>query len=140
MSIYNPLGLIVGFLVYVKILLQKSGRSIINWDEEITDAQNQKWLSFFKSRRCSEYLLLYSSHDYRCTTVDSVTYICRRRALVEAKTKGAQQKLLSISRLELQAEIFSRRLANNIVCYLTVYIIKRCFCSNFKTTLCWFKI
>lgn len=47
MSIFDPLGLISHFLVYLKILLQEVWRSGVQWDEQINDqlfSKRQNWL------------------------------------------------------------------------------------------------
>lgn len=43
MSIFDPLGLLSNFLVYLKILLQDIWRERIGWDEQINGTQNDKW-------------------------------------------------------------------------------------------------
>ncbi|XP_058816727.1 uncharacterized protein LOC131680008 [Topomyia yanbarensis] len=43
MTIFDPLGLIANFLMYLKILLQEIWRSGVGWDDEIYDEQFTKW-------------------------------------------------------------------------------------------------
>lgn len=43
MSVFDPLGFLAIFMVFVKILLQEIWRSNIMWEEQIADEQNEKW-------------------------------------------------------------------------------------------------
>ena len=44
MSIYNPLGLIAHFLIYVEILLQAIWRMQIDWDDTISNKREMALL------------------------------------------------------------------------------------------------
>ncbi|XP_055584725.1 uncharacterized protein LOC129737589 [Uranotaenia lowii] len=48
MSIYDPLGLISHYLMFLKILLQEIWRAEVSWDEMIGDKLNEKWLKFVR--------------------------------------------------------------------------------------------
>lgn len=48
MSIFDPLGLISHFLMYLKVLLQDVWRSGIHWDEAIEDTLFEKWCRWLK--------------------------------------------------------------------------------------------
>lgn len=54
MSVFDPLGFLASFLVFVKILLQKIWRSKVLWDEQIGNKFQNDWLiwtSFLPSVR-----------------------------------------------------------------------------------------
>lgn len=44
MSVFDPLGFLEPFLVYIKMLLQEIWRTKIGWDEMIYDYHYEKWL------------------------------------------------------------------------------------------------
>ncbi|XP_058826902.1 uncharacterized protein LOC131686906 [Topomyia yanbarensis] len=48
MSIYDPLGLIAHFLMYLKVLLQEVWRSGIDWDDQIDDVLLKKWHTWLR--------------------------------------------------------------------------------------------
>lgn len=43
MSIFDPLGFLAFYLVYMKILLQEIWKSGVDWDEKIAEEQLEKW-------------------------------------------------------------------------------------------------
>lgn len=47
--VFDPLGLIALFLVYVKILLQQIWRAKIDWDERLPDDMFKKWILWIKA-------------------------------------------------------------------------------------------
>ncbi|XP_065091285.1 uncharacterized protein LOC135712256 [Ochlerotatus camptorhynchus] len=49
MSMFDPLGLISHFLMFLKVLLQEVWRSGVQWDEEITDDAFTKWQQWLKA-------------------------------------------------------------------------------------------
>lgn len=48
MTIFDPLGFLAAFLVYLKILLQDIWRSNIDWDDEINDEHYDRWVKWLK--------------------------------------------------------------------------------------------
>ncbi|XP_053685635.1 uncharacterized protein LOC128735162 [Sabethes cyaneus] len=48
MMIYDPLGLLANFLMFLKILLQEIWRSGIHWDDRIREEQWQKWQTWLR--------------------------------------------------------------------------------------------
>ncbi|XP_055632493.1 uncharacterized protein LOC129772974 [Toxorhynchites rutilus septentrionalis] len=48
MMMFDPLGFIAHFLMYLKVLLQEIWRSSIDWDTHIEEPQFQKWLIWLK--------------------------------------------------------------------------------------------
>lgn len=161
MSIYDPLGFLVAFLVYIKILLQDIWRSKVLWDEAIPDKEFSKWLLWItllpevekvRIPRC--YSLTLSTGDAKTTQLHlfvdasenafaAVAYFrfeidgqveC---ALIGAKTKVAPQQIMSIPRLELQAAVLGTRLANSIREGHAMPIQNTFMGSDSKTVLCW---
>lgn len=139
MSIYDPLGLIAFFLVYLKMLLQEVWETTMAWDEQIPDNLNQKWKKWIAllpsvekvsiprlysskiSPDTAESIELHTFVDASEFAYCAVSYLritdkngieC---VLVGAKTKVASIKpLLTIPRLELLAAVLGTQLAKSI--------------------------
>lgn len=48
MSIFDPLGLIAHFLIYLKMLLQEIWRAGLQWDEPISEDLFVKWKTWLR--------------------------------------------------------------------------------------------
>lgn len=163
MSIFDPLGLLTFFLVFVKILLQEIWRSAIDWDQEINEEQLRKWSKWvailpkvetLQVPRC--YSLNLSSKNLRSTQLHIFVDASENAfaangyfrvesegkvecVLVGSKGRVAPTKPMTIPRLELQAAVLGVRLANTIVDSHLVKIDRRFFWSDSKTVLYWLK-
>lgn len=163
MSIFDPLGFLAFYLVYVKMLLQEIWRTGIDWDDKIGDEQLEKWklwlsilpeVTNVRIPRCYTSKIS-SARPYKTELhvfVDAsehafaaVAYLRAEQdgivecALIGAKTKVAPQQLISIPRLELQAATLGTRLANSIITAHTIKIDRRVFWSDSKTVMCWIR-
>ncbi|KAI8120436.1 hypothetical protein CVS40_8253 [Lucilia cuprina] len=143
MSIYDPLGLIGHYLMYLKIILQDVWRSNVTWDEEIQPCHMVK-----KYCHTTMLSLTFSSYD----TVDvELTHIWPPSgdgfsnginvvvSLVGSKTRVAPLKVTSIPRLELMGAVIASRFANSIVKSMTINISRMVFWSDSKTVLSWLR-
>lgn len=163
MSIYDPLGLIGNFLMYLKIVLQEIWRSSVGWDEPIMSTQAEKWekwLSFLpqllgiKIPRCYlHHISNYNEVDVQLHTfVDAsengyaaVSYFRISNnssvaiSLIGSKTRVAPLKLASIPRLELMAAVIGARFASTIAENHTINIKKKIFWSDSRTVLSWIR-
>ncbi|XP_075150403.1 uncharacterized protein LOC142224509 [Haematobia irritans] len=163
MSIYDPLGLIGHFLMYLKIVLQDVWRSGVGWDEEILPHHCKKWSNWLarlhemenlRIPRC--YLQRFSSYtnmDVQLHTFSdasengyaAVSYlrICSGRdvvvSLIGSKTRVAPLRVTSIPRLELMAALIAARFANTIISSLSIPIHQKFFWSDSKTVISWLK-
>lgn len=159
MTIFDPLGLLASFMVYVKILLQEIWCLGISWDDAIPDNQFEKWLKWIKMLPSIENVQInrcyFSSQTPNSTIqlhifVDSseqayaaVAYLrCVTEkqvecALVAAKTRVAPIKPLSIPRLELEAALLGAKLAQTIDSGHSLQITQRYFWSDSKCVLSW---
>lgn len=161
MSIYDPLGFLAAFLVYIKVLLQDIWRSKVTWDEVIPDKEFSKWLLWVsllpevekvRIPRCyslkipSANLSATQLHVFVDASENAFAAVAYFRfevngivdcALIGAKTKVAPQKPMSIPRLELQAAVLGTRLASSIVEGHSMPIQKTFMWSDSKTVLCW---
>ncbi|XP_075162768.1 uncharacterized protein LOC142235399 [Haematobia irritans] len=133
MTIFDPLGLIGNFLMYLKILLQEIWRSGVSWDEPIKDDQLVKWrkwlqylpdLETIKIPRC----YLKSLGNYNNTNLQLHTFVDASEngyaavaylriefnnqiicSIVGSKTRVAPLRMNSIPRLELMAALIALR-------------------------------
>ncbi|XP_062556957.1 uncharacterized protein LOC134221791 [Armigeres subalbatus] len=159
MSIFDPLGLIAHFLIFLKILLQEVWRSGVQWDDEIGDLLFVKWQTWLRVLpevenvqipRCYCSQMIHGEQIELHTLVDAsengfaaVSFLrfCDgaqvRCLLVAAKTRVAPLKFLSIPRLELQAAILGARLAQTIIDSLSIRITRRLFWTDSRDVLCW---
>ncbi|XP_055542841.1 uncharacterized protein LOC129728428 [Wyeomyia smithii] len=160
MSMFDPLGPIAHFLMYLKVLLQEVWRSGVNWDEEINDALFTKWRAWLqvlpqvetlKIRRCYRKRLPASCtagelHTFVDASENGMAAACYIRfsqgettecSLVAAKTRVAPLKFFSIPRLELQAAVLGVRLSQAVADSLSVNITRRIFWSDSRDVICW---
>ena len=161
MSIFDPLGLLSHFLVYVKVLLQDIWKSGIDWDDQLQEEQQNQWQSWINLLpkveditipRCyvtcslSQLINPVQLHifvDASQAAYAAVAYLRlqthsdTRCVLVGSKTRVAPQKMLSIPRLELQAAVLGIRLAKNMCDQHSIAITERFFWSDSRTVLCW---
>lgn len=163
MSIYDPLGLIGNFLMYLKIIMQEIWRSGVGWDEPIKEEQLikwRKWLQYLPDlknvsiQRC--YLKSLDNYNNTNTQLHlfvdasengyaAVAYLRIVRgnsivcSLVGSKTRVAPLRMTSIPRLELMAALIGSRFANNIIDNHTIRIKNKYFWSDSKTVISWLK-
>lgn len=163
MSVFDPLGFLAAFLVYIKILLREIWRASTGWDETISDEHNINWLRWTEQLpevrkiqipRC--YISRLRPTETRSTELhvfvdasanafaavaylrfqDSIYVEC---SLVGAKTKVAPQQPMTIPRLELQAALLGARFADYICQGHDVTIDRRVLWSDSRTVLSWLK-
>ncbi|XP_041632348.2 uncharacterized protein [Drosophila kikkawai] len=139
MSIFDPLGLLSCHTIGLKILLQKTWRANINWDEELPESLLKDWkqwklllsqVATVSIPRCYSMGIPEASRIDLHTFVDASEHAysaaCYLRVqqkdkvdvmLVVAKSKVAPLKPLSIPRMELQAAVMGSRLAKMSVTF-----------------------
>ncbi|XP_062539161.1 uncharacterized protein LOC134207463 [Armigeres subalbatus] len=163
MSIFDPLGLVSLVVVHGKILVQKTWRVKIGWDDKINEDLLKLWrrwikllgqLDTIRIPRCyfPEYLpesykslqlhiFVDASEDAYVATVffRIVEQSQVRCALVSSRTKVAPLKLLSVPRLELQAALLGARLAKSVAENHTLQIKQRFFWGDSSTVLSWIR-
>ncbi|XP_062698812.1 uncharacterized protein LOC109398619 [Aedes albopictus] len=161
MMIFDPLGLLANFLMFLKILLQEIWRSGVNWDEQIKPEQCEKWNTWLRVLPQVEEVSV--SRCYRVQTgvgennviqlhvfVDAsekgfaaVAFLRFEEdgivecALIGAKTRVAPLRFVSIPRLELQAAVIGARLANDVMETHKLKPSQRFFWSDSRDVLCW---
>ncbi|XP_062703593.1 uncharacterized protein LOC134286045 [Aedes albopictus] len=161
MTIFDPLGLVAHFLMFLKILLQEVWRSGVQWDEPIQDVAFEKWKQWLQILpqveqtsipRCFRiHTSLDGSYDMQLHVfVDASengfaagAYLRFHKndvvecTLVAAKTRVAPLKFKSIPKLELQAAVIGTRLAKMISESLTIPISSRIFWSDSRDVIYW---
>lgn len=162
MSIFDPLGLLANFLIYPKLLLQETWRSNIEWDEQIPETLQTKWLKWIKVLPSVENVhipRLYSPklspgppkaiqlHVLVDASIEAFSATAYLRiedddgsidcCLVGAKTKVAPNKPMTVPRLELQAAVLGIRLARSVKQSQRLEFEKVSYWSDSKTVLGW---
>ncbi|XP_062703946.1 uncharacterized protein LOC134286352 [Aedes albopictus] len=160
MSVFDPLGLIAQFLMYLKILLQELWRSGIDWDDQVDEVLFERWQTWLRVLPQIEHISIprcYSSgrcvdrrdvqlHTFVDASENGIAAVCYLRfkyndivecSIVAAKTRVAPLKFLSVPRLELQAALIGARLARAISEALTINISQQNFWSDSQDVLCW---
>ncbi|XP_037024141.1 uncharacterized protein LOC119066028 [Bradysia coprophila] len=161
MSVFDPLGLLAHYLIHTKILLQEIWRTKVNWDEQITQPNFKKWTEWIKTLHEVENIQiprLYSPKlspnepksiqihtfvDASCEAYATAVYLriedesgvdC---CLVNAKTKVAPNKPMSVPRLELQGAVLGTRLTNSVKSSQTFKIDKVVYWTDSLTVMGW---
>ncbi|XP_062715374.1 uncharacterized protein LOC134291519 [Aedes albopictus] len=161
MMVFDPLGLISHFLMFLRSLLQEIWRASVDWDEQIHDCHFEKWLIWLrflprvadiKIPRCyrtvtsAEEGTIVQMHTFVDASENGFTAVVYLRfqegntvecTLAGAKTRVAPLKFLSIPRSELQAAVIGTRLADSILESLSIKIHKRFFWTDSRDVMCW---
>ncbi|XP_055605041.1 uncharacterized protein LOC129753269 [Uranotaenia lowii] len=163
MQIYDPIGLLSNFLMYLKVLLQEIWRSGIDWDEHIEEQHLTKWRHWLSVLRRVETISIPRCYRRAVTDREScevqlhvfvdasengyaaVAYFRYQEkeniecALITSKTRVAPLRYVSIPRLELQAAVIGVRLAKDIGECHRIRINQRFFWSDSRDVLCWLR-
>ncbi|XP_055522638.1 uncharacterized protein LOC129716826 [Wyeomyia smithii] len=161
MAIYDPLGLIAHYLIYLKILIQEVWRAKTGWDEQIGERELEKWRTWLRALpelesvgipRCyyraenkvdEVEIELHTFVDASELGYAAVSYFRFEKngtihcALVGSKTRVAPLKFVSIPRLELHAAVIGTRLAKSIVAGHSIKIDRQFFWSDARDVMCW---
>ncbi|XP_062556768.1 uncharacterized protein LOC134221595 [Armigeres subalbatus] len=163
MAIYDPVGLIANFLIYLKILLQEIWRAGCGWDDEISGKLAETWLTWVEvlprvrqvniprcyrietSANPTSNLELHIFCDASENGIAAVAYFMFEEkgkvecSLVGSKTRVYPLKFLSIPSLELQAAVIGSRLADCIVKSHRLKIMRRVFWTDSRDVVCWLR-
>lgn len=154
-KIFDPIGLIAPVLMLPKIWLQQSWRLTKNWDEElpieIQRAYNQ-WISelpgvwelqlnrhlYFDQGPVELHVFCDASKDGYATVIFACAAANPNQIMfVQARTRLAPMKPLSIPRLELMACLIGARLLHSTIIGLTVKIEHSVLWTDSSTALAW---
>ncbi|XP_062704301.1 uncharacterized protein LOC134286665 [Aedes albopictus] len=163
MAIFDPLGLISNLLIFLKVLLQEVWRAGVDWDDEIPDSLNDKWVHWLqilpqvqsvRIPRCyrvatslgkNTVIQLHTFVDASEYGYAAVTYLRFEEngvvecAIVSAKARVAPLRFISIPRLELQAAVVGARLAETVANSLSFKIDERIYWTDSRDVLCWIR-
>ncbi|XP_074032901.1 uncharacterized protein [Leptinotarsa decemlineata] len=161
MSVFDPLGFLANFLIQGKIILQKTWRSQIGWDDEIPDSLIIKWEKFIQDlRKVDDFKLprqycemnrsdseiqLHIFCDASENAYASVAYLRWsgkdgiKVCFLNARTRVSPIKPLSIPRLELQAALIGSRLGSSLKSVLNLKIDDTIYWTDSKTVLYWIR-
>ncbi|XP_058448672.1 uncharacterized protein LOC131428643 [Malaya genurostris] len=161
MMVYDPLGLIGNFLMYLKILLQEIWRTGVAWDDPIREEQSRKWriwldvlpaVATVSVPRCYRSIVPVSKNtliqlhmfvDASENGFAAVAYLrfqyknCIECALVGSKTRVAPLRFVSIPKLELQAAVLGAHLASSIEEPHKLKPVQRFFWTDSRDVICW---
>lgn len=162
MSIFDPLGLLSNFLIYLKILLQEVWRTQMDWDEQLSSRDLverwNNWLAILPEVENIKIPRLYSPkmspneplsiqmHILVDASEDAFAALVYLRiesdegvdvSLVGSKARVAPLKYLSIPRKELHGAILGTRLATSIENAQRFKIDKRVFWTDSTTVVSW---
>ncbi|XP_058793748.1 uncharacterized protein LOC131673775 [Phymastichus coffea] len=163
MSIYDPLGFLLPFLIQSRFLMQKIWKSKIHWDDLISNDEFivwKKWLLELKNIESVKINRCYQLRDFQkkdaelhvfCdASSNACAAVCYWRfhigeerfhvAFVMAKSRAiALSDKSTIPRLELQAALIGVRLAEFVVREHDFFVKKRYFWSDSTTVLSWIR-
>ncbi|XP_053691802.1 uncharacterized protein LOC128740289 [Sabethes cyaneus] len=161
MTVYDPLGLLAHFLMFLKILQQEIWRSGVSWDDPIQNEQFKKWQTWLRvlpqvesvsvprcyrtktSLREQNVVQLHVFVDASENGFAAVAYLRFEEdgevecALIRAKTRVAPLRFVSIPRLELQAAVIGARLASDIIQTHKLKFVQKYFWTDSRNVLCW---
>ncbi|XP_055837440.1 uncharacterized protein LOC129905848 [Episyrphus balteatus] len=162
MSIFDPMGFLSHFLVFVKILLQDIWSIELDWDEELPIQLYERcvrWQNLLPRVTELQIPRCYSSNlNQKGTSIQLHTFVDASEnayaavsyfrieqgnkvetIIVSAKTKVAPRRPLSIPRLELQAAVLGVRLMNSICNAHSFPISQKFLWSDSKAVLSWLR-
>lgn len=163
MSVYDPLGFLSNFLIYLKILLQEIWRSNISWDQPITDDHFKKWLIWLKQLpKLKEISIprcyLRNLQNWEGTNIQMHVFVdasehasavvaylrIQKENIWEcvqlgAKTHVAPIKLQTIPRLELNGAVMGSRFAKSLREHLSIKIQETFYWSDSLIVLSWLR-
>ena len=155
---FDPLGLLSPVTVRAKIFMQSLWQRNIDWDEPLSDEDQQKWLTiagniqearslqiprrYFPTVRVSEQPdRLHVFADASLTAYGAVAFLCsgNSTSFVMAKSRVAPLKPLTLPKLELMGALTVARLCDFIVQALHPLSLSTHFWSDSQITLHWIK-
>lgn len=161
MSVYDPLGFLAHFLIFAKILMQRTWRLAIGWDDVIPLEVQDDWKTWINKLSGIESIQLgrwyvsptfekpfYELHTFVDASEEAYSAVVYLRAvsgenvtcrLITAKSRTAPLKSLTIPRLELNAAVLGTRLAKSVGEQQSISFCKRYFWSDSKTVICWIR-
>lgn len=158
-QLFDPLGLIAPITVRAKIFMQELWTLQIGWDDPLPQQQQHQWKTFRQQLQilgelhCPRWLntsstaRLYEIHGFSDASQLAMAAVIYIKAvhqdetvsitLVEAKTRVAPLKKLTIPRLELTASLMLTRLADRVQRALDLRDVSIFLWTDSSVTLTW---
>ena len=157
-KVFDPLGLLSPVSVKAKIFMQSLWQRNLDWDELLSNEDQQQWLSIaenIQEARClqisRQYFPIVSASeqpdtlhifaDASLTAYGAVAFLCsgNNTSFVMAKSRVAPLKPLTLPKLELMGALTAARLCDFIVQALRPLTLLTHFWSDSQITLHWIK-
>ena len=157
-KVFDPLGLLSPVTVKAKIFMQSLWQRNLDWDEPLSNEDQQQWLSIAENvqeARClqisRQYFptvgvseqpdTLHTFADVSLTAYGAVAFLCsgNNKSFVMAKSRVAPLKPLTLPKLELMGALTAARLCDFIVQALHPLTLLTHFWSDSQITLHWIK-
>ena len=157
-KIFDPLGLLSPVTIKAKIFMQTLWQRNVEWDEPLTDNDQQEWLDiahniqeamcvkiprqyFSKSSATKQPNKLHIFADASPIAYGAVAFLCvdRDTSFVMAKARVAPLKRLTLPKLELMAALTAVRLCNFIMEALTPLRCSTHLWTDSQIVLHWIK-
>jgi len=157
-KVFDPLGLLSPVTVQVKIFMQSLWQRNLDWDEPLSDEDQQQWLriaenieearhfqisrQYFPTIGTSEQPdTLHVFTDASLTAYGAVAFLCsgKNTSFVMAKSRVAPIKPLTLLKFELMGALTAARLSDFIVQGLHPLTLLTHFWSDSQITLHWIK-
>ncbi|XP_035211551.1 uncharacterized protein LOC118185757 isoform X1 [Stegodyphus dumicola] len=159
--IFDPIGLIAPFVIRIKLLLQEIWERACDWDEELPEDLQQKWITWCKEieklidvtipRYCfldceNEQSEVHVFCDASPSAYGTVVYFryCEnngnyRVSFIMSKSRVSPLKKLTLPRLELMAMVIGARVGNYLKSVFKDKIGRILFWSDSCIALHWVK-
>ena len=159
--IFDPIGFAADFLIRTKIGMQRLWQRGLDWDQDLPDADHDKWIQLFKEmkelnkvsfKRCLTpsnavgvpMLCIYCDASeeafgacaYIRWQINDGTYNVR---FIAAKSRVGPLKRLTIPRLELQAAVMGTRLYQAIMEEMRLPVKEAVFMTDSRIALSWIR-
>ena len=161
MSVFDPVGLLCGWLLTVRLLLQRLWKENLAWDSPLPEEQQKEYrqwaeeLQQLDSIRIPRHVFNHEAGikeaemhvfcDASQKAICAVAYFRWKQpgkinvGFVTARSRVAPVKTLTIPRLELQAAVLGTRLAGAVQRDTRLRISSTTFWTDSKNVLAWIK-
>ena len=161
MSVFDPIGLLSGWLLTVRILLQKLWKHELGWDSPVPDQCEREYREWIRELEQIDTVRIprhMFDHEAGIRDVEmhvfcdasqkgfcAVVYYRWKHAgqvkvgFVTARSRVAPSKQLTIPRLELQGAVLGKRLAETVEQETRLSITRTTFWSDSRNVLAWIK-
>ena len=157
-KVFDPLGLLSPVTIRAKTFMQSLWQCNIDWDEPLSDEDQQQWLTIAKNIQEARHVQIPRQYfptvgtpkqhdrlhvfaDASLTAYGAVAFICsgNSTSFVMAKSRVAPLKPLTLPKLELMGALTAARLCNFILQALHPLSLSTYLWSDSQIVLHWIK-